>query len=67
MHGHKDKHADFLQQCKDISSMDEMTDFDLFTAGAGALMGCSSVMAQSQKSKTEVVRKPNMFKKRKYT
>jgi len=67
VHGHKDKHADFLQQCKDISSMDEMTDFDLFTAGAGALMGCSSIMAQSQKSKTEVVRKPNMFKKRKYT
>ena len=47
--------------------MEEMTDFDLFTAGAGALMGCSSVMAQEQKSKSEKVKKPNMFKKRKYS
>lgn len=67
VHGHKEKHADFLQQCKDISSMEEMTDYDLFTAGSGALMGCSSVMAQEQKTKNEIVKKPNMFKKRKYS
>jgi hypothetical protein len=47
--------------------MEEMTDYDLFTAGSGALMGCSSVMAQEQKTKNETVKKPNMFKKRKYS
>lgn len=67
VHGHKEKHADFLNECKDISSMEEMTDFDLFTAGSGALMGCSSVMAKEQNAKSEKVKKPNMFKKRKYS
>jgi hypothetical protein len=41
-HCERECHADFLEQCREIESMDDMTDFDLFTAGAGALLGVKS-------------------------
>jgi hypothetical protein len=66
IHGHKERHADFLKECKDIQSMDEMTDYDLFTAGAGALKGCMSVMSQRQQNNNVVVKRPNLLKKRTY-
>lgn len=66
IHGHKERHADFLKECKDIQSMEEMTDYDLFTAGAGALKGCMSVMSQRQQNNNVVVKRPNLLKKRTY-
>ena len=66
MHGHKDRHADFLTECKNIQSMEEMTDYDLFTAGAGALMGCSSVMAKAQSAKNQQTIYKSPIKKRRY-
>ena len=41
-HAHRDRHADILLQCLEIPNRDKMTDFDLFTAGGGCLIGLDS-------------------------
>lgn len=38
-HGWRCRHVDFLTECYTIPDKDKMTDFDLFTAGGGALKG----------------------------
>ncbi|MDD5353309.1 MAG: hypothetical protein PHS93_09135, partial [Candidatus Omnitrophica bacterium] len=35
VHGHRNRHKDVLTECMSIKSIDEMTDYDLFTAYAG--------------------------------
>ena len=42
VHGHREKHIDFLQQCMDIRGMEYMTDFDVFTSCGGCGLGLSS-------------------------
>jgi hypothetical protein len=37
--GNRDRHIDFLKECLDIRNLQDMTNFDLFTACAGALLG----------------------------
>jgi hypothetical protein len=64
--GHVEWHSDFLTECKDIQSMEEMTDYDLFTAGAGALKGCKSKMPLFAKQATQEVKKLGIYKKKKY-
>lgn len=64
--GHVDCHSDFLGECKDIQSMEEMTDYDLFTAGAGALLGCKSKMPLQIQKSTEMIEKKAIFKKKSY-
>jgi hypothetical protein len=38
VHGHRNRHKDVLTEFMSIKSLDEMTDFDLFTAYAGTLL-----------------------------
>jgi hypothetical protein len=64
--GHVECHSDFLTECKDIQSMEEMTDYDLFTAGAGALKGCKSKMPLFAKTATQEVKKLGIYKKKSY-
>lgn len=64
--GHMDCHSDWLTECKDIQDMAEMTDYDLFTAGAGALLGCKSKMPEQARKTTEEIKKPNIYKKKSY-
>lgn len=45
-HAHRCMHLDFLNECKEISGVDDMTNYDLFTAGAGAIMGSKSKHAK---------------------
>lgn len=38
-HGMRERHFDILDQCKSIKGLEELTNYDLFTAAAGALVG----------------------------
>lgn len=42
VHGYRERHLGFLEECLEIKGLEEMTDFDLFTAGAGCLRGLKS-------------------------
>jgi hypothetical protein len=64
--GHKECHVTFLNECKDIQDMSEMTDYDLFTACAGALLGCKSKMPLFAKQATQEVKKLGIYKKKSY-
>lgn len=46
VHGKRERHASLLQECLDIDGYEKMTDYDLFTAGGGALMGAESDMVE---------------------
>lgn len=37
-YGRYEKHGDLLIQCRDITGLDDMTNYDLFTAGGGCLL-----------------------------
>lgn len=37
-HGHREKHIELLQECSDIDGIEDMTNYDLFTAGGGCLI-----------------------------
>lgn len=41
-HAHREVHLDYLVECKDIIGLEDMTNWDLFTAGSGAIMGSKS-------------------------
>lgn len=45
-HIHKEEHLKFIEECIDIRSLDDMTNYDLFTACAGALHGVNSYSFQ---------------------
>lgn len=66
IHGHKERHASYLRQCKEIESMDEMTDYDLFTAVSGALKGCKSRMIQYEKPKKTTKKRSFGYKAKRY-
>jgi hypothetical protein len=62
VNGYRERHSDFLLQCKQIEGMEQMTDYDLFTACAGALRGAKSKMIEIATPKTE--KKKFGYKKR---
>lgn len=45
-HGHRESHLDLLMECKDIGGLEEMTKYDLFTAGGGCQLGRKSQYAR---------------------
>lgn len=42
LHGAREKHIRILKQCLDIRGLEDMTNYDLFTAAAGCLRGVKS-------------------------
>jgi len=42
-HSEREKHRDILEQCRRIKGVEYMTDFDLFTAAGGCLLGSGIV------------------------
>lgn len=52
-HGHREQHLDFIMECKKIRGIEYMTDFDLFTACGGCLLGSRSSFAEVVKQATE--------------
>ncbi len=49
-HCHRERHADFLEQIRDIGSTDEMTKYDLFSAMGYAMLGFQQYGAYFQKT-----------------
>jgi hypothetical protein len=39
LHGHREMHADILEECRDIEGIEKMVDFDVFTASGLCLIG----------------------------
>lgn len=56
-HGLRERHADLLMECKEIKSIEEMTDYDLLTAAGGALLGAKAYLVniKRQEPKPEPV------------
>lgn len=52
-HGHRERHPDFLGECKEIKSIEEMTDYDLLTACGGALMGAKANLVVVKKAEPQ--------------
>lgn len=62
----EEKHMEILEQCHTIGGPEEMTDFDLFTAGGYALLGTLSIYDEMQKIEDEKSDVSRYFRKRKY-
>jgi hypothetical protein len=52
-HCHKEKHAGLLKEIKDIKDVDDMTNWDLFTAGGYAMLGISNYLPDLQKQQKQ--------------
>jgi len=59
-------HVEVLEQCRDIGGPEDMTFYDLFTAGGFALLGTLSIYDEIQKLQREESDVSNYFRKRKY-
>jgi len=59
-------HIEVLEQCRDIGGPEEMTDFDLFTAGGFALLGTLTIYDEVQKLQHEESDVAIYFKKKRY-
>ena len=58
---------DILEECRDIGGPEEMTDYDLFTAGGYALMGTNSLFDDIEEAENREVDYSSFVRKRKYT
>jgi len=54
-HSTRERHIDFLKQCRQIKGMDYMTDYDLLVACGGALLGSQIVRYETQASDNQEV------------
>jgi len=59
-------HLEVLEECRDIGGPEEMTLFDLFTAGGYALIGTNPLYDEIQKLDDEMLDIGRVFKKRTY-
>ncbi len=62
----EETHVELLEECKDIGGIEEMPDYDLFTAGGYALMATLSVYDEIQKLSREEKSVDRFFKKKVY-
>lgn len=54
-HSTREKHIDFLQQCRDIQGLEYMTKYDLFVGAGGALLGSQSVVFENDSADNETI------------
>jgi hypothetical protein len=62
----KDNHIDLFEECRDISGPEDMTNYDLFTAGGYALLGTLSLYDDIEEIEWHEVELVNFVKKRRY-
>ncbi len=65
-HIHRELHLDLMMEFKEIPGIEDMTSFDLFTAGAGCLRGTKSRYSDLVKQVSQAVNISSYFEKRKY-
>jgi len=63
LHGMREKHIEILQECQEIKGIDYMTDYDIFTASAGCLLGSKQPKQVQEQNKNNT---KNYFIKRRY-
>jgi hypothetical protein len=62
----EETHIELLEECRDIGGPEEMTDYDLFTAGGFALLGTASIYDEVEEFANEKVEYGNYFRKHHY-
>lgn len=63
---HEDNHVDIFEECRDISGPEDMTNYDLFTAGGYALLGTLSIYDDIEEIESQELELVNFVKKRRY-
>jgi len=61
-----EKHSEVLEECRDIEGPEDMTNWDLFTAGGYALLGTHGIYDEIAKLDNEEYSLDKFVKKRKY-
>jgi hypothetical protein len=61
-----EKHIEVLEECRDIDGPEDMTNYDLFTAGGYALLGTNGVYDQVAELEEQEYTLDHYVKKRKY-
>lgn len=62
----EENHIEVLEECRDISGPEEMTDYDLFAAGGYALLGTASIYTEIEEIKNETIDYSKFVRKRVY-
>ena len=62
----EENHIELLEECKNIGGPEEMTHYDLFTAGGYALLGTASIYTKIEEINNETVDYGKFVKKRTY-
>ncbi len=63
----EENHIEILEECRDIAGPEEMTDYDLFTAGGYALLGTASIYDKVEEIEKEKVPMDRFVRKYKYS
>lgn len=63
----EENHIELLEECRDIGGPEEMTDFDLFTAGGYALLGTAGIYDELEEIENEEVTMDKFVRKRVYS
>jgi hypothetical protein len=62
----EETHIELLEECRDIAGPEQMTHYDLFTAGGYALLGTASIYNKVEEIEKETVDYSSFVKKRTY-
>lgn len=62
----EETHIEILEECRDIAGPEEMTDYDLFTAGGYALLGTASIYDQVEEIIKETIPMDKFVRKYSY-
>jgi len=62
----EENHIELLEECRDIAGPEEMTDFDLFSAGGYALLGTAGIYDELEELENEEVDMGKFHRKRVY-
>jgi hypothetical protein len=63
----EENHIELLEECRDIGGPEEMTDYDLFSAGGYALLGTAGIYDELEEIENEEVTLDNFVRKRVYS
>ena len=63
----EETHIEVLEECRDIAGIEEMTFYDLFSAGGYALLGTASIYQKLEEIEREEVSLDRFVRKRRYS
>jgi hypothetical protein len=63
----EETHIEILEECRDIDGPEDMTNYDLFTAGGYALLGTRGLFSEVQEINPDMYKLDSYLKKRSYS